>query len=296
MKDITNCIACGNNTFEDVFNVKDYSISQEIFHVKECSTCSLRVTSHPPSENECGTYYQGENYISHSDTQSGLINGVYHIVRKLMLGMKYRLCRSKSIPKTLLDVGSGTGYFPNYMKNKSFQVMGIEVDENARKYSQNKFDIEVNSPFDLLRGGIDKKFGYITLWHVLEHLYQPEKYMDVFKKQLEDKGQLIMAVPNYLSFDAQHYKSHWAAYDVPRHLWHFTPQAMRLFAERSGFRIVKTKSMPFDPFYNSMLSSKYRQDAFPIVWGFVIGLISFFMGIINVNKASSIIYVMQKND
>ncbi len=288
------CAVCLGEGFVEVFKVKDHSISEEVFTIKECPNCGLRVTDDAPDEENCGRYYQSQSYISHSDSQEGIINKVYHLVRQVMLGVKARICSKKGVNPSLLDVGSGTGYFPHYMKKRGFEVMGIEVDENARKYSQNKFDIEVNTPEDLLSGKIEKKFGYITLWHVLEHLYGLDDFFEIFKKRLDDNGQLIIAVPNYLSYDAEKYKEYWAAYDVPRHLWHFTPQTIHVLADKYGFHIVKKKSMPFDPFYNSMLSSKYREDVFPLMTGFFIGFVALIKGWINVDKASSIIYILEK--
>ncbi len=291
---MVKCEVCGSLDIGEIFEVKDHSISQEVFKLSECFNCGLRFTAHPPNEDKCGSYYQSQDYISHSDSQEGIVNRIYHVVRQLMLSIKSKICNKKGIPKTLLDVGSGTGYFPHFMKTKGFEVMGIEVDDSTRQYSQNKFDIEVNPPSYLLSGQIGKKFGYITLWHVLEHLYGLDTYFESFSKHLEQKGRLIIAVPNYLSYDAQQYKSHWAAYDVPRHLWHFTPQSMAVLAERHGFKIIDKRSMPFDPFYNSMLSSKYRQDIFPLISGFFMGLIALLKGWINVDKATSIIYIMEK--
>jgi 2-polyprenyl-3-methyl-5-hydroxy-6-metoxy-1,4-benzoquinol methylase len=289
-----SCIACGHDQFKDVFDVKDHSISQEVFELTECRHCGLRMTSSAPSESEIGLYYKSENYISHSDNKSGIINGLYHSVRNWMLGYKYRMCKAISNHKTLLDVGSGTGYFPHYMKNKGFEVMGVEVDESARKFSLERFGLDIKTPEDLLNGRIEQKFGFITLWHVLEHLYHPAKYLEAMIGRLEDDGIILVAVPNYPSFDARFYKDYWAAYDVPRHLWHFTPFSMKNLLSRHGLEIIDLKHMPFDPFYNALLSSGYRKDRFPLISGFFVGLASFVTGLFNVRKASSVIYVLKR--
>lgn len=288
------CIACGHDQFSKLFDIKDHSISHQMFKLAECRHCGLRVTLSAPAESEIGPYYKSENYISHSDNKSGIINKLYHAVRNWMLGYKFRLCKSKSNHKTLLDVGSGTGYFPHYMKNKGFEVMGVEVDENARKFSLERFGLNIKTPEDLLDGRIEQKFGLITLWHVLEHLYYPDKYIEAINQRLEDDGIILVAVPNYSSFDARFYKDYWAAYDVPRHLWHFTPLSMKYLMSRHGLEVIEKKHMPFDPIYNAMLSSGYRKDFFPLMYGFIIGLISFFTGVFNVGKASSVIYVIKR--
>lgn len=292
--EINECLACGKTKFSHVSDVKDHSISHENFKINECLNCGLRITQPMPPESKIGYYYKSEKYISHSDNKSGLINYLYHLVRNWMLAYKYRLCLSYGSGKTLLDVGSGTGYFPHFMKNKGFDVMGIEVDENARKFSQDKFGLDVRTPDDLLNKKIDKKFGFITLWHVLEHLYDPGRYLDVLLDTLEQEGTILIAVPNYGSFDGHYFQAFWAAYDVPRHLWHFTPLSMQKLVSKHGLKIVSKKAMPFDPFYNSLLSAGYRKESFPLWKGFWVGINSFITGAFQVDKASSIIYILKR--
>lgn len=291
---IKECAACLSQNVKHVMAISDHSISKENFNISECGQCGFRYTQDPPAEDYCGRYYQSEDYISHSDTSTGLIFTVYHWVRNIMLGRKYKLIQSLNGPKTLLDVGSGTGYFPAFMKDKGYEVMGIEVDDHARNYSQEKFGLNVKSPSDLKDGNIRERFGYITLWHVLEHLYQPDDYMKHFANLLTTDGHLIIAIPNFHSYDAAYYQQFWAAYDVPRHLWHFHPKAFEVFANRNGFAIIRKESMPFDPFYNAMLSAKYKKSALGMVGGMWTGCLALLKGLFDVNKASSVIYVMKK--
>lgn len=288
------CAACLSHDVKKVMEVKDHSISKENFTISECNQCGFRFTQDPPTESDCGRYYQSEDYISHSDTSTGLIFKVYHWVRNIMLGKKFKLIQSLKGSKTLLDVGSGTGYFPAFMKERGYQVMGIEVDDQARKYSQQKFGLDVMPPAAMKDESIRQTFGFITLWHVLEHLYQADDYMQYFYNLLEQDGHLVIAIPNFHSYDATHYEQFWAAYDVPRHLWHFHPKAFEVFAHRNHFKIIKKEGMPFDPFYNSMLSAKYKQSSLGMIGGMWTGCIALLKGMSNVNKASSVIYVLQK--
>ncbi|MFZ1748695.1 MAG: class I SAM-dependent methyltransferase [Saprospiraceae bacterium] len=293
-ENITKCEVCQSDNIRIAQTVTDHSISKEKFNIAECQDCGFTFTQNPPLEAECGIYYQSEDYISHSNTNKGIIFRVYHMVRKIMLGQKSRLLKKYKATPRLLDIGSGTGYFLKYMSDHGYEVEGIEVDDGARAYSQENFKLKVNPPDILKNGGIKQQFGYITLWHVLEHLYGPNEYWQIFHQLLEASGYLLVAVPNHLSSDAKHYGEYWAAYDVPRHLWHFNPHTLSLMAENNGFEVIDKKMMPFDPFYNSMLSEKYMKNTAGLFRGGWTGLISLIQGAINVNKASSIIYVLKK--
>ena len=291
---VEECVVCLSKDIKQLDQIKDHSISGDEFFLAECNSCGFRFTQNPPTEENCGPYYQSEEYISHSDTSSGFIFKVYHWVRNIMLGIKSNLLIQLNAKKSLLDIGSGTGYFLDHMQKKGFEISGIEIDDTARNYSTEKFNIEVNHPSVLREGKIDKKFGYITLWHVLEHLYQPDDYWNNFFKLLDDDGFLIIAVPNFKSYDASHYGTFWAAYDVPRHLWHFNPSTLQRMAERNNFELINKKMMYFDPFYNAMLSEKYKKTSFGLIRGGVIGMISLLNGLLDVNKASSVIYILKK--
>lgn len=275
--------------------VDDHSISKEHFNLCRCNDCSFIFTQDVPTEHNAGPYYKSEDYISHSNTKKGLVNKLYHIVREHMLSKKHQLIASLEKGKTILDVGTGTGYFLNYMKQKGYETLGVEIDADARAYGQKEFGLDIRSPKELKDGQIKNKFHTISLWHVLEHLYAPETYMQHFHKILEDNGHLIIALPNADSYDALHYKSYWAAFDVPRHLWHFTPKTLEKLANDNGFKLEKMKDLPFDPFYNAMLSEQYKNNAFALISGGFVGLTSLLKGKMNVAKSSSVIYILKKS-
>lgn len=291
----TNCPLCGSAHIKKEFDIKDHSHSGELFELTSCNDCGFVFTDKVPSEDEIGPYYKSDDYISHSDTQKGLTYKLYHMARKRMLKKKERLISRLSAGKRLLDVGAGTGYFPNQMKSAGFDVVGVEVDDDTRKYASEKFDLNLHPSVDAVIEAGEKEFDFISLWHVLEHLYGKKDYMAKFSSLLKEDGHLVIAVPNSDSYDARKYKDKWAAYDVPIHLWHFTPKSMKELAKRTGFEVVKMKQLPFDPFYISILSEKYKGGSLGLIKGMFTGFISFLKGSMNVERASSVVYVLRKS-
>jgi len=291
---LNTCPLCGGSELKKKLDVVDFSISKETFELKKCTDCDFVFTSDPPRPEDIGPYYDSEVYISHSNTKRGLVNNLYHKVRDYMFFRKFSLIDSLGTNKNLLDIGSGTGYFLNYMKGKGYSTQGIEINESARKSSIENFGLQVDAPEKLFNGELEVKFGTITLWHVLEHLCNPDEYMEAIKGRMADEGTLIIAVPNLDSFDETAFEQHWAGYDVPRHLWHFSPATLEKFAKKNGFKLMKTKMLPFDSFYVSILSGQYRNDMFHIIKGMLIGFVSYVNGLFNSRKASSVIYLLKK--
>lgn len=289
------CPLCQSEKINSSISLSDYSISKQDFEIWQCTNCSFLFTQNIPSEESAGSYYASDDYISHSDTQKGMVNRLYHLARKIMLNKKYRLIKKINSGKTILDIGCGTGYFLNYMKSKKYSTLGIEVNENARAFGQQNFELNILSPNLLLNDKMNDRFKIITLWHVLEHLYNPDIYIQKIKNMLENDGVLILALPNPDSFDASYYKEYWAGYDVPRHLWHFTPKTIDQFVSRY-FNVTKLKRLPFDAFYNSILSEKYQNNKMGFIRGIIIGLISYTLSLFDVKKSSSVIYVLKKNN
>ena len=287
------CPACGNMNWTDAGQVKDYSITGEWFSLKECSLCHLKATHPQPNEAEIGRYYASEEYISHSDTRSGLINRLYHAAREHMLKKKYKWVRQVAgIEKgTILDVGAGTGHFAHFMQTKGWQVTALEPDSRARLVASEKLGIDLQ-PLESLASQGAQTFDVITLWHVLEHVHDLAGYMDHFRTILKQGGVLIIAVPNYTSKDAKKYGARWAAYDVPRHLWHFSPASMEKLMTNHQFRLTQKIPMHLDAFYVSMLSEKYcGNDVFGSIGGLFSGFQTMMAAGKNVDQASSVIYI-----
>jgi 2-polyprenyl-3-methyl-5-hydroxy-6-metoxy-1,4-benzoquinol methylase len=291
----TQCPVCAGTQIQNSFSAKDYTVSNEVFTIAKCNDCTHLFTQNVASQNDIGKYYQSENYISHSDTQAGIINKLYHTVRKRTLAGKKNLVQKETGKQQgkILDIGCGTGAFLNTMKEANWNTTGLEPDDTARKKALELYKIQARPSheiFDLPNDSYDA----ISMWHVLEHVHQLQEYIAQLKNMLTANGKIFIAVPNYTSYDAQHYGTYWAAYDVPRHLYHFSPASMKTLVEQHGLKIKKIKPMWFDSFYVSMLSEQYKNGKANIVKAFFIGLLSNVKTMFDKEKCSSLIYVIEK--
>jgi SAM-dependent methyltransferase len=293
---VPQCPVCDNDNFLPFITCTDFFVTGEEFNLKKCSNCGFIITENIEDEENIGRYYQSENYISHSNTSKGLVNAVYHQVRRYMLRRKRRMVEKAAGMQNgrILDIGTGTGYFLNEMNHFGWKVTGIEKSADARKFAKNEFNLKIQEPDELFRMN-KNTFHVITLWHVLEHIHKLEDNMKSFSQILKPEGKLIMAVPNATSYDARHYREFWAAYDVPRHIWHFGPDQMKQFGEKYGFKLIRTAPMPFDSFYVSILSEKYKNSRFAFIKGIFHGKISWLKSLFNKNRCSSVIYAFEKN-
>ncbi len=291
----TQCPICKSENIAAVLSAKDNTVSQQNFVIMHCSNCTARFTQNVPEQENIGTFYASENYISHSDTQEGFINKLYHAIRKITLASKKNLVQKETTLTTgkILDVGCGTGAFLHTMKNAGWDVTGLEPDEAAREKAKSLYNIEPQPSPDLFNFS-ENKFDAVTMWHVLEHVHQLQQYILQLKKIIAANGKIFIAVPNYTSYDAQLYKETWAAYDVPRHLYHFSPQSMQQLIQQHGLKIKQIKPMWFDSFYVSMLSEKYKNGKGNFVKAFLTGILSNIKTVFNNKKCSSLIYVISK--
>jgi 2-polyprenyl-3-methyl-5-hydroxy-6-metoxy-1,4-benzoquinol methylase len=291
----TSCPVCGSAEIKNVFSATDHTVSGQQFTIAECNACTLRFTQDGPDEQSIGPYYKSEDYISHTNTSKGLIAGLYKNVRNRTMVMKRRLVeKATGIAKGMhLDVGSGVGAFVNEMKSNGWNSTGLEPDEGARGVARQLYGIELSDIAEFYRlpdGGFDA----ITLWHVLEHVHDLHRYINQLKTLLKERGILFIAVPNYTSRDSAIYKEHWAAYDVPRHLYHFSPRSMEILMQRNGLKILEYKPMWYDSFYISLLSSKYKNGKSGLISAFFNGVRSNLDALGNVKKCSSVIYIIRK--
>lgn len=275
-------------------SVKDHSVSGEEFQLLLNEELEMLETFPQPSSESLSKYYDSENYISHTDGQRNLLEIAYQFVKTISLKRKLKLINSFSLKgKSLLDVGCGTGDFLRIALQNNWKVGGIEPNEKARQIANVKTNNEIFDSEQLLKFQ-KNSFDVITLWHVLEHLPKLEEHLEIFKSLLKPEGFLVIAVPNYNCYDAFYYKGHWAAYDAPRHLWHFSRNSIMRLGERKNMKVVKILPMYFDAYYVSLLSEKYKSKIMNPLRAFCIGWWSNFKAKRS-GEYSSLIYLIKNN-
>jgi len=291
----TDCPSCESKNITFVLKAKDHTVSNEEFEIWQCNICTLRFTQSIPGKEQIVAYYKSENYISHSDTNKGLVNFLYHKVRKRTLVAKRKLIEKSAAISNgeILDIGCGTGYFLHSMQQAGWKITGLEPDETARDKAKELYGLIVQSP-EVLFQLPPSTFDVITMWHVLEHVHELKGYVKQIRRLLKPNGRLLVAVPNYTCYDQYVYKQYWAGYDVPRHLYHFSPDAMINLLVEYELKLLSVRPMLFDSFYVSMLSEKYKTGKNNFVKAVWVGLVSNFKALRDKEKCSSVIYIIGK--
>jgi 2-polyprenyl-3-methyl-5-hydroxy-6-metoxy-1,4-benzoquinol methylase len=290
-----HCPVCNSRQIEEALSCKDYTVSQQQFALWECKNCTARFTQQVPDADSIGPFYQSDNYISHSDTDQGLVSKLYKMARRFTLSKKVKSVQQASGISTgnLLDVGCGTGAFLHAIKQAGWQVTGLEPDSGARTVAKKLYQLETQDASQLYHLAA-ASFDVITLWHVLEHIHDLQGYFEQFNRLLKPGGALIIAVPNYLSTDAKKYAAYWAAYDVPRHLYHFTPRSIETLAGLHSFEVKEVQPMWLDAFYIALLSEQYEHGKQRLFSAFFAGLKSVLHAYNHPGTCSSQVYVLKQ--
>jgi ubiquinone/menaquinone biosynthesis C-methylase UbiE len=292
----TSCPCCSSTSIRKVLICKDYTVSNEIYEIWECDNCTIRFTQNIPDQDSIGPYYKSDTYISHTDTGKGLVNKGYKLARNYTLNWKMKLVKrslgNDAQKGSLLDIGSGTGAFLHKAFASGWSVTGLEPDEGARKICIDKYELQTGVPEKLFELP-DENYDAVTMWHVLEHVHQLHEYMDQVKRILKPGGAALIALPNYTSGDARLYNKYGAAYDVPRHLYHFAPPAISKLADQHGMQVEAIKPMWLDAFYISLLSEGYKNGKSNLgaaIWN---GFSSNLHALKNKATCSSLVYIIR---
>lgn len=293
MEYINSCPVCKQIEIEKHLEVEDFFLSHETFNIYICKHCGFLFTQDRPPAAELQKYYQSESYISHSNTKKGMLAFLYQQVRQYTLRRKFSMIESSHKKGVLLDIGCGTGEFLQMGRRRGWTVQGIEPSPVARDFARNKYGLDVSGESEL-RNLPSGHFDVITLWHVLEHVASLSESIQNLIRILKEDGLLVIAVPNAASKDAAIYKQFWAAYDVPRHLYHFTPSSLRLLLNQQGLEVTGQRPMIFDSFYISLLSEEYRSGKKRLLPAFYHGLISNWWARRNQQNYSSFIFLCKK--
>ncbi|MBI3219264.1 MAG: class I SAM-dependent methyltransferase [Bacteroidetes bacterium] len=293
LETLARCPLCQSSEFTNVLLAADYTTTQETFQIQKCVNCQFVFTNPRPAASAIGKYYQSDSYISHTDGGKGILDRIYLMARNFTLRWKEQLIFKQQSTGELLDVGCGTGEFISHMKTAGWQVTGMEPTEIAREKASQKVKEKIYS--DLSE--IHQTFDVITLWHVLEHVHQLNETVAKIKSLLKENGTIFIAVPNHESPDAKLYEQYWAAYDVPRHLWHFSKTTMQQLTNQHGMKIKQVVPMKLDAYYVSLLSEKYRHPQQSSITSMIKATLQGFQSNRRASKEinhSSLIYIIKK--
>jgi 2-polyprenyl-3-methyl-5-hydroxy-6-metoxy-1,4-benzoquinol methylase len=262
MISLDQCPVCQKTQFSSFIECKDHTVSHETFELVACDACGFVFTNPQPAPHELANYYESDAYISHSNKTQNPIDWLYKISRAFTLRWKYELIRKYSIkkPYTVLDFGCGTGSFLRECIRHKMKIAGVEPSDTARQHARTITGDAVHDDLAKISG----QFDVITLWHVLEHISQLTQTLDSLIHLLDKDGTMFIAVPNLKSLDAAAYGEYWAAYDVPRHLWHFSRTSMEHLLRNRGLKLIRTVPMKLDAYYVSLLSEKYKDSGLSV--------------------------------
>lgn len=274
---------------ETFLNTKDYAVSGEVFRLVHDPKLDMLITE--PRPDDMTRYYLSNSYISHTDSFNTLPDKLYHLVKKYMLWRKVRMLeRYNGGPGKVLDIGAGTGDFLRVARRRKWNIAGVEPNRLARGLANEKH-VPLFKDFKEIE---NFKYDVITLWHTLEHLPDLDQYIEKIKGHLESEGIVAVAVPNFKSLDARIYKEYWAAYDVPRHLWHFSQAAIRNIFDKHGMQLVKKMPLRFDAFYIALLSERYKHGKNNYLKAFFNGMRSN-LSAISTSEYSSLLYILKRS-
>ncbi|QMU31079.1 class I SAM-dependent methyltransferase [Adhaeribacter radiodurans] len=292
---LNRCPICNKDLLKNFLIVKDNSVSKESFVIVQCENCGFKFTNPRPDENSIGKYYQSAEYISHTNKATGITNKAYKLVRTYTIKQKVDLINRFAPKYTLLDYGCGTGNFLEASKKDGWSVQGYEPSSVARTQAEGLLQQTLAADVSALEHIENESFQVITLWHVLEHIHTLNETFKKLTQLTKIGGNIIVAVPNADSHDAQVYKENWAAYDVPRHLYHFNQATMKRFFKKHKLELLEIIPMKFDAYYVSMLSEKYLTGNNEYIKSVLNGFKSNNYASKNANDYSSLIYVGKKN-
>lgn len=265
----TKCPFCESENTKRFLKLKDYFLTQEDFDIFECDNCKLLFTSPRPDASKIGSYYKSDDYLSHNEHKKGLIPWIYNRVKKINIHNKFKIACNFYNKPNILDFGCGVGDFLHYAQQKKCEVTGCDMSDEARIIASEKLGKTVLTPEEIFALPCPS-FDIITMWHVLEHIENLRFHTEQLHRLLKENGRLVIAVPNYKSYDAQYYKDKWAAYDVPRHLNHFHKESLQnVFA--GYFELEKIHPLKWDAYYISMMSENYINKNNSFVKGLITG-------------------------
>jgi 2-polyprenyl-3-methyl-5-hydroxy-6-metoxy-1,4-benzoquinol methylase len=287
------CPLCGEEKAELYAQAPDRFLpkSGQLYSLRRCVQCNMVYLNPRPREADSGRFYEHAEYLPFASLapNRSLIARLYDLLRRANLSWKRRVVinfwqktgdkeqraegggqRAKGhLPLAtghLLDVGCGTGEFLAVMKAAGWQVEGLERDERAAAWAREHHQIHVVAGSVAQLAAVTQQYDVITLWHVLEHLYDPGQALEIIGQRLRENGVLLIAVPNIAGIDARLYKANWVALDAPRHLNHFSLDTLARLGSKHGLTLRWWRQLPLDAFFNAVMSEKLAAQRRPERW------------------------------
>ena len=289
-----SCPWCGSDKAQINLWLKDEFLTKEDFHICECLNCGLLYTMPRPEKEKIGAYYKSNEYYSHQENKKGFIPKLYEKVKKTNLKYKYKLATKGLDIGKMLDIGSGVGDFLHTAESHGWQCIGVEPSEDAKNIARQRTKANLIESAEI-ENLPDQMFDVITMWHVLEHVDNLRWEVEQLQRLIKPKGRIVIALPNYKSYDGQYYKEKWAAYDVPRHLNHFNRTTIVKIFNTNGLKLISTDKLKWDAYYISYMSEQYKLHQFPLLRGAIRGWLS------NIKARrsgewSSLVYLFEKKE
>ena len=277
------CILCNSKKyFNTIETVTDRFDKSSQYQIQRCR-CGMISTNPRLDFEELSDHYKNKNYHP-QNRENRIFNCFYRIAQIFNNRSKKKLIQKYHCKGFLLDYGGGDGQFCRYM-------------------SRNNWNTHIYEPYlkiSGIKGGFvsDKKevksgfYDVISMFHSLEHIYDLDDAFSLISRSLIEKGVLIVSVPNYNAAERPWFKSKWIAYDVPRHVHHFTIESIKKILDKYGFEIIDYRPMYIDTIYNIIMSYNSRLEV--ILKAPLLILIMLAKIFIYKSKASSIMLACQK--
>jgi SAM-dependent methyltransferase len=238
------CVACGSAAATPLFEATDrlYGTTSKVFAVVRCDGCGLLRLDPHPAPDELQNYYPKDYWFSPGENAAGRLEETYRrlVLRDHVQFVETALRRSDPGVR-LLDVGCGGGLFLGLMRERGFRVLGLDFSTEAATVAWRRQKAPAvcatleRPPF--ARGSV----GAISMFHVLEHLYDPRVYLNAAHDLLAPGGTLVVQVPNASSWQFRFLGAAWNGIDVPRHLIDFRDRDLEKLLSGCGFEVVRRK-------------------------------------------------------
>ena len=273
--DVRTCYLCGSDGEDLHAGLRDSLFGVAgVWNLRRCSRCGLVWLSPRPRREEIPKLY--ERYYTHSPPVAGdgateslgratreaalrrvcgydagggpgrlrrfLAEGLGRLgpVRDAAAGSVLWLGASRR--GRLLDVGCGTGLFLAQMRDLGWEVEGVEPDPVAAHAARSRYRLDITSaPLEEVSLPANT-FDAVTASHVIEHVHDPIGFLMECGRLLRPGGAVVIVTPNSRSLGSHWFRGSWRGWEVPRHIFVFSPRTLRTCAERAGLRVEELRT------------------------------------------------------